>query len=459
MATGSGLGGALGSATNTIKGLFGENSTGQQLLIWGVFMQLLGAALGPAVSDITQAVNTLDPVIPLSPEQLATLVRRKFMSQDDAAGEAAKSGIGPGRFNELVELAGSPPSLGLVIAAYQRGIIGDGAADSGGLSLQAAIASLGIEDQWAGVVKALAVDIPTAQDVMQAWLEGQIDPAEALTRYTAAGGDPTWFQTDYNRQGQAPTPVQALEMLNRGLIPLDGTGPDSISWRQAFLEGPWRNKWSAPFLGLRNYISPPRTTTAMLREGSIDSARALQLFQDSGLDQQTAAEYLGAASHHATAAQKVLSMTQIVELYESHLVEHGEALTHLEALGYTAADANMLLSLADVKTAAASLKQATTRLRSLYLGGNNTADQTRTALVALGVTAANAGQLIAVWDLERIANVRVLTEAQIAGAQFYGVITQAEATAQLESLGYSAKDAWIILSVRSHEALPDEPGA
>jgi hypothetical protein len=55
-------------------------------------------------------------------------------------------------------------------------------------------------------------------------------------------------------------------MANRGIIPWSGSGPRSTSFEQAFLEGPWRNKWLGPFRKAAEYFPPPRTITAMYNE-------------------------------------------------------------------------------------------------------------------------------------------------------------------------------------------------
>jgi hypothetical protein len=249
-----------------------------------------------------------------------------------------------------------------------------------------------------------------------------------------------------------------LELWNRGIIPEGGTGAGAVSYDQGFLEGPWRNKWLPAFKALRVYVPPPRTVTALLRAGTITEAEALAYFEQSGLSATTAAQYVADASHHATAAVRELTQAQVVDLYESKLISPAEAHTQLVALRFSSSDATLILSLADQKAAAASIKQAVTRLRDLYLAGTNTVQTTTAALGTLGLPDAQVGQLIAVWNLEQSTASKTITASEIASAQFYGVIDQPTAMSRLTSLGYTPHDAWIVLSVRSHGALPDEPG-
>lgn len=439
--------------------LFKSGSIGEQLLIWGVLNQIISASITPAITEIVQGENELFPLTPLSAEQAATAVLRQIMTNGEGQGEASKSGVDSERFALMQKLAASPPSLGLILAAYQRSK-GNVGANGGDIEdIDRVLADLGIAEQYWGTVKALAVNIPTQEDVFNAWLEGQITEGEATQRLLATGLDPSWITPGYNSRGSAPTPVQALEMLNRGIISRNGTGPDSTSYEQAFLEGPWRNKWLSAFEALGVYVPPPRTVTALLRNGTITQAEALAYFEQSGLSPATAAQYVADASHHATAEARALTQAQIVSLYEDKLIDHTAAVNQLVALRYSATDANLLLSLADQKAAAASIKSAVTRLRELFLAGHNDAAASAAALHALGLPDAQTTQLVAVWQLEQVTASKSITASEIASAVFYQVITQEEGIARLVGLGYTPHDAWIVISVRMHGPQPNEPAA
>lgn len=434
--------------------ILGRGSIAEQFFIWGVAQGIAQAALNPALLAVTQAANKVDPLATLSPEQLAVGVARGILDDTNSADEAAKSGIGPGRFRQLQQLAESPPALSFVLAAYQRAKGFVGADANAAVDIDAALADLGIAPQYRDLVKAIAVEIPSTQAVMEALLEGQITDDEARTRYAAAGGDMGWFQTDYNRQGQAPTPVQALEMLNRGLIPLDGVGPDSISYNQAFLEGPWRNKWEKPFEGLRYYLTPPRSIVAQLRSGAIDEIRATQLLSMNGLDERTIAEYLDEGQHTATASQRELTQAQVVAAYEAGLITKAEAIADLVALKYSASNATLLLALADKKKATAAAHSAVTRIQTLYLSGKDSAATATAALHSLGLADDAVSALLATWQLERTTTTRTLTAAQITAAVHWGAMSIPTAINRLVAMGYDEQDANILVIERTHE-LPD----
>lgn len=440
-----------------IGDLFKSGSIGEQLLIWGVLNQVISSAIAPGVTEISNLVNEGAPLVPLSPAQQADMVARALKAVGDAESEAAKTGISSSRFAQLVESAGHAPSMGELVALLQRGLIGVGGADGSAISFYGGLADSGIRTQWMPLVEQLAIQIPSVAEVMNAWLEGQIDEGEANDRYLKAGGDPTWFQTSYNANGQAPTPVQALDMWNRGLIPEGGTGPSAVSYEQAFLEGPWRNKWLTAFKGLRIYYPPPRTVTAMYHDGEMTHDVALDYLLKQGLTPDLAAMYLSSGSSTKTAKEKDLSKTDILALYQNSLIAAAVAIPMLEAVGYDSTESGYLLKLQDVRKAAGALTAATTRVRSQFVAGKINEQAAASALAALGVPADQSGPLIAAWTIEHAASAPQLTSAQIGQAFNYAIFTYDQAYQKLTILGYDAHDAWVFLSIHNKGALPNEP--
>ncbi len=434
-----------------IGGLLG-NQVLDQLLLYNVAGQLIGAALSPAVTAISSTVNAAAPLVPLSPADAADAVIRNVMPESSAAAEAAKAGIDADRFATLVLLAGNAPDPTSLAVALRRKLIDAATYDRG-------IRQGRLRDEWGPIVRELAVQQPSPEAMLAAYLEGQLPEAEARERYAQLGGDPDYFDILFDTQGQAPTPAQALELLNRGIIAERGSGPTSTSYEQAFLEGPWRNKWLGPFLALREYLPPPRTVTAMTREGALTHAQAAALFAKSGLSPELVTAYLHAASLTKTAKTKELSQSTVEALYRERLIPRAEAGAFLESLGYTAAEAELILELVDLQVAHHYLSTAVGRVHTLFVGHKIGEVQARTLLGDLKLDSTSIDDLVATWHYERAANIRTLTPAEIASAMTDKIVTQAEAQAMLEALGYLPHDAWIHLSVHAKEPLPDEPGA
>jgi hypothetical protein len=80
-----------------------------------------------------------------------------------------------------------------------------------------------------------------------------------------------------------------------------------------------------------------------------------------------------------------------------------------------------------------------------------------TMLSNLGVPAGQVDQLITGWTIDRNANLKLLTPAQITDAFEYEILSQDEAQASLEADGYTPFDAWTLLSIKAKNPLPGQP--
>lgn len=436
---------------------FKEGSTAEQFLIWGVLMQVLQPLLLPFTGELQKLVLSGAPILPIAANDAAELVARGLTNDGDGQDIANDNGIGEDGFHKLVKLAQHAPALSYAFELFRRGDIALGSDDPEQVSLRGAMTDAGIPDDWHGKLAKLATAIPTPAEVMNAWLEGQIEEPEARERYLKAGGDPTWFQTAYNANGQAPTPTQALEMLNRSIIPKRGTGPASVSYEQAFREGPWRNKWLGPFLALAEYLPPPRTVTAMYHDGQIDHTLAAELLRKQGLSAQLAEAYLSKAATTHTAAEKHLAKGEITKAYADGIMTRAQATKALEDIKYQPHDVQVILDLVDVHSKVSQLNAATNRVRAQYETGKLTDAQAEALLHQLGVDAAQAKGTVAIWRLTVTHRTKTLTAAQIESAHHYSLIDSRSAISLLMALGYDEFDAWLALSVRNHAPLVDYP--
>lgn len=441
----------------SLSDLFGRGTVAEQLLVWGVLNELIGTVLGPSLAEITQDVNSNTPLVALSPDIAANLVVRGFITMDAGANIAGQAGISADKFAQLVDVTGDAPSPTQLIEGLRRQLIPFDSDDPTTPSFTGGIQQGLLKNQWIPLMQALGIEVPSQADALAAYLRGQIDEATSQQRFAEAGGDPTWFQTAYTTSGESPSAVEAGVLANRGIIPWDGTGPDAVTFQQAILEGSYRNKWTAAYQALAVYLPPPRTITAMLKEGALTQAQALLLLQQHGLSPTLAAAYVTGASSTTTVAVKALTESQIVSLYEDKLIDETQAISALVAAKYTTQDAQYLLQLADLKAAAAATKSAVGRIQALYQARKIDATTATNDLTALGLPQSQVTELLAVWDLETTATVRTLSAAQLAEAVGYGVIDQATGQLAIEALGYTPLDAWILMSNSNKGPLPNMP--
>lgn len=441
---------ALGALGKLLSGLVGSGSVAQQFFVWGVLQGVVSTATSPFNQALLNKVNADNPETPLSPAALADMVLRGIAANDWATGEAAKSGVNADDFAKQVEASGEPPALEELLSLWRRGKIDD-------TQLEHGIRQSRVRDEWIPIIKDLGVIPPTPVDMLQAYLEGQIDEATARDLYQKLGGDPDYFTILYNTRGGAPTPLEASDMARRGIIPWDGVGPDTTSYEQAFLEGPWRNKWAGPYRKYADYVPPPRTIVTLISKGTITDAVAADLLAKNGVSADLAAAYIAEGHDTKTSATRDLAASTILALYQDQAIDSQTATGMLEQLRYNADDANWMLLVQDLKREEKYLNVAISKIHSLYVAYKIDESTAYNSLATLEVPTGQISSLKKLWDLERAANVKLLTPAQIANALKYNIVDQAGAQQLLQDQGYQPHDAWTFLSVELHAKLPDEP--
>ncbi len=427
--------------------ILGGHGAVEQIFIWGIVNQLVGAALTPYSRELENLANSKTQAFPLSPAELAQLVLRNYLDETTAIEAAKRSGESPDDFRLRVKATGQPLAPQQLAEALRRGIIPEDSADPATPSFRGGIRQGDIQDKWAPVIKALSMAIPSPVDALQALLEGQVSDETARELFVKFGGDPTYFQMLFDTRGAAPTPNEAAVMANRGIIPWEGHGAGVVSFEQAFLEGPWRNKWEPSWRSMAEYHPPPRTVTAMVRDGSLTDELALKLLKQQGLSDELAAAYLASAKHEKVAAHRDLSVSIIETLYEQKAITRADAETMIGDLGYDAREVGFILAVNDLKRVQATINRALGTIHTQYVNHKVTRNVASTDIDQLGLAADARDELLSIWDIERSARVALLTPTQVKKAAGKGLIELAAAIDRLLVWGYSADDAAIFMQL------------
>lgn len=436
---------------------FGQGSTAYQMFIWQIVAQVIGALASPGITELTTLVNARVPVVPLSAADAATAANRSFLSLDDAAAEAARSGIDAARFATLQHLAGDAPAPEQLVEALRRGLIAATGSGAGSTSFQQGIAETNLLDKWTDVVRGLALIWPTPADILRATLQGQETLEQGKADYEKVGGDPQWFQLLYDAEGNAPTPTEALEMALRGIIPFNGSGPDVVSYEQAFLEGPWRNKWEQPYRQLANYYPTASEVVELYRWGEIDVDQATSMLTDRGMTAEQASWWIGYANDNAIDEYRGLTLTAVLSMISVSYITDDQARTMMQAMHIGPAAIDQLINYGHIQRAIQSVNAAVSRVGTLYQTRKITQAAATDALTQLGVAAVAIPDIIADWNAVVNVNVATLTAAQIVDAWAESVMDQPTAMQELQNIGYTPYDAWVLLSVKNKAPLAGQP--
>jgi hypothetical protein len=429
--------------------LFGKESAFGQLLIWQVGAQIIGAVMGPGLAELQQLVNEVAQTTPLTPETLADLVVRNYLDQAAASATAKRSGVSPEDFALMVKSAGDAVDTTTLIEGYRRRILGWDSSENGLPSVLDGIREGRLADKWAPLLQALG-DVPLGvADAVDAVVEGQITMAEGEAIAYENGISAANFKILYDTRGNPPGPSDLAEMVRRGVITRDGSGPDVLSFQQGISEGATKNKWLPALEALMTVLPAEGRVTTLLRNGTITRERAISYYQQLGYDQAAATAFADEASAVKTAADKLLAKSDVIQLYADGAISRGQAAALIGDLGYDATEADQILTIQDLHTATAATNAAISRVQSYYIARKIEVTGAVNALNALNVPAAQQSTLIAAWNVARTSNVKLLTESQIVDAWAYTIIDTPTAVTELMALGYTELDAWTLLSIKN----------
>lgn len=440
-----------------LEDVLGAGDAAKQLFLWAVLNQVISTLMGPYFQALQNKVQSGTPVVPLSPADAAHAVVRSYLSGADGAAAAAQGGVAPDVFQIMQDLAGDAPAPQQLVEALRRGIIDRSGTGAASTSFEQGIRETNLLDKWQDVVAGLALAWPTPADALRAALQGQVPAEEGQALYQKWGGDPQWYQIMFDTEGSAPTPVEAIQMALRGAIPWDGTGPAVTSYEQAFLEGPWRNKWEGPYRALAKYWLTPSEVIEFYRYAVLDQAQAAALLAARGMDAGDAASYLAYADANAIDDYRGLTEQAVLAMVAAGYTTDDQARTMLEAVHKGPAAIDQLLAYANLQRAITQLGNAISRIGNLYQGRKIDAATATAALNSLHLPAASVAPIIADWDAVASINVKTLTEAQIVDAWSAQIIDTPTAMTELGSIGYTPFDAWVLLSIKNKGPLPGKP--
>lgn len=266
--------------------LLGKGSVAEQLVVWGVLNQAVGAALAPYLSQLTQDVNARSPVNPLSPADAASAVVRNFLGSSQGTDTARKSGMSPEDFGTLVALSADAPGPQQLAAALLRGLIPEDGTGAGAVSFAQGIAEGRLGDKWAPMIKALSQAILSPPDAAAAVVRNFISHAEGEAAAGKQGVDPGIFQVLVQLSGDAPGPQQLAEALRRGAIPEQGSGAGSVSFEQGIAEGRLSDKWAPVIKDLAMLWPTPVDALDAALKGQISPQEGEALYVRLGGDPQ-----------------------------------------------------------------------------------------------------------------------------------------------------------------------------
>jgi len=368
---------------------------------------------------------------PISVADAALAVLRGDITQDQGVAIAAQNGYSAESFGILLQNTGEPPGLEQLLEGYRRGFIDEATLEKGILQSR-------YRDEWIPLLEQLRYEPMSVADAVNATVQNQLDESDAATYAQQNGLDPTAFPILLATAGEPLSRTEMEQLYNRGLVDED----DVI---QALRESRLKNKYNDLAFELHTKLLDISAISAALRVGVITEDQAVAKAMEYGYSQEdaTIAVSAGINSRILDARDKVVS--SVVTLTEDGVMSPSDAQQVISSVGYTQDQSQFIIEAANFHLQAKYLASAVTAVRSHYIAHHITQNQASGALDNLGVPASQRDYMLSVWAIEYAANVQAPSGTQIAKAVENGVITAAQGAARLETLGYTADDASIVL--------------
>lgn len=460
-------------------GLFGGGGIASQFLIYGVGYEIARSLLQPLFVAIStdewkHAVESSNGTVyqPLSPADLADMLIRGIVDETFARTEAAKWGIRGEDLQRMYLDHGEPPPLMLILELFRRGYVPWQAGPIPNISAENAIRESRIRDEWIPVLRRAQFTPPSVADAVNAVVRNQITMTEgiALAYYAGlgtsslqvpTGADTTDTQTAfkvlYDTTGRPPAPTQLAELVWRGIIPVHGRGPTETTFEQGIYEGDLKDKWERPLEAILTKYPALYEIRVLLEHGAISPEQAKTYLLKQGYLSDVATALAQDATAQAIITDRILTEANLKALYENGTLTEAQALSMLTDIGYPPTAAKFIVASWNLDVSFKAYSSSITKVGSYYIAHKLTATEAAQNLRRLGVPESQVAPTIRDWTVTATSNVKLLTESQIADAWEYEIMGTAEALNELQAIGYTAHDAWVVLSVKAKTRLPTEP--
>lgn len=398
--------------------------------VYALVRSFVEAALAPFVTDVAKRAWAAHPSMPLSPAEAAVGVLKGHITEATAEQEAIENGLTQWRFKVLRDNAGEPPGLMQLLEAYRRGIINKATLEKGILQSR-------IRNEWIPTVEALRYEVPNIGAILAGAVQNHLPDADARALFEDAGGNPSHYNWRYATAGRPPGSAEMKELYNRGEVTRD-------EWVGAIRESDIKNKYIDAIIATHVYLPPVRSIPTMLRHGTLSEERATAILRAHGVQPVDIPTYIAEGHVQRATSVRELSQSQVVRMYVDGILSHAEALAKLVALKFHAADATLLLELADDAKHERFVQAVLARTHALYVGHRITEAQARAALAGDQIAPTTIDDYLRVWAVERTAAAPNLTVAQWQGALRRGLVTHVAFDAAMTRFGYDLAETDIL---------------
>lgn len=376
----------------------------------------------------------------LTPSDLANARQQGFVSAERQRHETEQQGLSAADAEVLFELAGLPPGVETGLQMLQRGIIDE--------STFARIVAEGhTKTKYTDELLQLRWAILSPSVLANAAIRQHLTVDEAKRRAAQAGVRPEDFEIEYLTVGRPASMEQMLSLYNRGVV-------TKADFEKAIAQSDIRPEYADPLFELRHRLPSIIQVKQLVAANALPDQLAVSILVDQGYSNEIATAVVAGAHKTKTEKERDLVKSEIETLYEGRQISAQQAHDWIVGLGYDSNEADLLLALADARRVRKYNEAAIGRIHTLFVGHRISETDATNALNALNVEPDGVHTLIELWDLERTANVREATDAQLLAGVKKGLLDPQQVHDRLVQRGYTETDAQLLISLQLGPGVP-----
>ena len=457
---------------------------GPAAYVTGVFQSIstaVQARFAIYVRRSARLVNYNQPETPLSPAEVVAAIIQSAITETDGRERLRYDGIAGPNADALLAIAGEPLAPGQALELYNRWRAG--LAKPGRTYdlewVKQALAESALKNKYQDAITDLADNFLGAPDYIRMAVRDAFNDTVAARDGTdedfpevlapllqALGYRKEDAKAAWRAHWDLPSPTQAYEMLHRGLITEDQLA-DYL--RQADYAPRWR-----PLLEKISYNPITRTDAKRaykIKAPGFDEARLKQAYKDLGYNDADAdllVEFTRQdVGEEAKQERELISgpvRTQALNMYRARRITEAELRRTLSSLGYGQDVTDRYVREIEFTRAVEQREDVAAALKSAYVKGLRSRDDTRTLLIQGGWPDDAVEDVLGPWDLLRQATElqphqaaqRDLTQAQLVAAYADALLDRTETFNRLLALGYDDTEAETLLALQDYKTTQED---
>lgn len=403
----------------------------------GIMMSLFGGALDPVSRRLSHISDVFVRSWIPSPNEIAMYERLGLIDPQVAQKALWNNGV-PEEFTAaLKETSKNILDVGEIMAGRWRKLLNDA-------DFVALLKRRGYDERSITVLDDLSHLIPPISDlirfqVREAFNDGvaskfgyDADYPKDLDPYIERQGyDPDWGKRFWRAHWDLPSPMQAYQMLHRGLIDA-GTLDELLKTKD--YPSFWRDKLMAISYNVMTRVDVRR----LLQAGLIDAEKAKKTYLEMGYKPEDAELLTEFAIRGISQDERDLTKAEIIGMYKDGLLDGSSLINNLIKMGYDQSEADQLQKQADFDIAKAARTDAINYTKEMYLIGQMDKGQAQSELSTAGLSGKSIDRYLMAWERSKALNVKTLSLADLRRMYPKGVISLDEFKKGLQDLNYSA---------------------